>query len=353
MMDSNQIIVGRHLLPEDSEIRAAFLKDYFCELIASADPIPEGWHITLRRPGTPDYYIDPFFIDGLRWWSETFGTIGIEDIPYVFQNTPDFQLSFQDSWTLYSWSQYFAGLTDSNQLFREVTILHLDDHDDFMTPRLFVGKGDQQFIDGITGQSVELQRPETVKLAIESGAIGIGSFLAPLLHFLPRVQVRHLCSTEYLAQRSGNHSIIIETVKDNLLAPDILRPAIKYSKTIEIAINSSHRYDVTDDLNIWLENLPSGPIFVHFDMDYFNNRYNGDSDWIYNGAKYDPSEEEVLNRIDAVFDAFEEHRLADRIVDIVVALSPGFFPADLWPTSVERISDRCSKLSSQRTNSKQ
>lgn len=342
-MEDSKIIVGRHLLPEESESRINLLKDYFCELIAKADPTIDGWHLTFNRPSTQDYYIDPFLGDGLRWWSETFGDVEIKDIPFVFQNMPGFQLSFQDSWTIYSWSQYLAGLSESRHLSQMFTVLHLDDHDDFMTPRLFFGDNGH-FIDGITKKGVDLQDPETVKSAVESGAIGIGSFLSPLLQFLPRVQVRHLCSTEYLLQRPGKHSISIEMVKDTLLDPDLLRPAIKYFEINGKHMNLNRTYSVTDDLDIWLENLPAGPIFVHFDMDYFNNRYNGDSDWIYNGPKYDPSKEKVLERIDAVFEAFDRFNLADRIVNIAVALSPGFFPADLWPSSIERITRHCSEL---------
>ncbi len=29
----------------------------------------------------------------------------------------------------------------------------------------------------------------------------------------------------------------------------------------------------------WSNDLGPGPILVHIDMDYFNNRYDGDSDW--------------------------------------------------------------------------
>lgn len=346
-MNSTSIIVDHHLLPEADSARFDFLKDYFCELVASADQVPEGWRITLNRPPTPDYYVDPDFEEGLGWWSENFGRIGIEDVPFAFHDKLGFQLSFQDSWTLYSWSKYLAGFTDSASLPSEIIVLHLDDHDDFMTPRLLLSSQgtDRKWIDAITKLPFDLRNPETVKKAIESGAIGIGSFLAPLLHLIPRVHVRHLCSTEYLAERIGAHTIGIETVEDNLLSPGGLRPAIKH---VSIGPNeltpSGHTYLVTDDLNDWLGDLPECPVLVHIDMDYFNNRYNGDSDWIYNGAKYDSSPVQVLNRVDEVFAAFAEHKITGRIVDFAAALSPGFFPADLWASAIERIAAHYDKL---------
>src|SRR5437868_3397444 len=132
-MDANSIIASRSLLPENDSARANFLSDYFCELVASSSAAPGGWLITLRRPPALDYYIDPHIADGLRWWSETFGPVSVEDIPFAFRDEFGFQLSFQDSWTLYSWSKYFSGLKDAAALPDEVIILHLDDHDDFMT----------------------------------------------------------------------------------------------------------------------------------------------------------------------------------------------------------------------------
>lgn len=343
-MINTSITVDSSLLPETEDIRSNFLKEYFCELVASSKKVPEGWQIDLTRPPTNDYYIDPNLSKGLRWWSENFDPVQIKDIPFAFHNTLGFQLSFQDSWTLYSWSKYFAGLHNTNLTDYEVTVLHLDDHDDFMSPRLFIDEESGNWIDGITGQNVDLLDPQSIKESIESGAIGIGSFLAPLLHRLPRVHVRHLCSTEYLAERGGTHSISINTIEDNLLAPKKLRPAIGHSRTAADETRSSHTYLVTDDLNNWLTDIPDGPILVHFDMDYFNNRYNGDSDWIYHGAKYDPSESQVLDRIEEIFNAFQKHKITKKIADVAVALSPGFFPADLWATSITRISKNCKSL---------
>lgn len=346
-MNTTSITVNRNLLPNADPARADFLKDYFCELVASAHEVPEGWSITLNRPPTADYYVDPEFQNGLDWWSENFGRVVIEDVPFAFHNKLGFQLSFQDSWTLYSWSKYLAAFTGSVAIPREIVVLHLDDHDDFMTPRLLLGGdgADRGWVDAITKRPFDLRSPETVKEAIESGAVGIGSFLSPLLHLIPRVHVRHLCSTEYLAERIGAHAIGVKTIEDKLLSPGALRPAIRHVSTgSDDLLRSGHTYLVTDHLNAWLGDLPECPILVHIDMDYFNNRYNGDSDWIYNGAKYDPSSAQVLTRVDEVFAAFAEHKLTGRIVDFAVALSPGFFPVDLWASAIERISTHYDKL---------
>jgi hypothetical protein len=346
-MNNNWIIVDRLLLPEEIEPRADFLKDYFCEMIASSEKVSKGWCIKLNRPLTPDYYVDPLFQDGLSWWSKNFGEVHIEDVPFAFHNQLGFQLSFQDSWTIYSWSKYLSQFTISKTLPKEMIILHLDDHDDFMAPRLLLDDSGEKnsWIDAITKQRVDLFKPETVKVAVESGAIGIGSFFSPLLHLGPRIHVRHLCSTEYLTQRIGAHSIRVETVSDNLLSPGSPRPTIRLVSTgIDVLPELEHTYLVTDNLEECLDNLPDCPILVHVDMDYFNNRYNGDSDWVYNGTKYNPSSEQVLKRIDVFFDALGSHKMVNRIVDFALALSPGFFPVDLWSSSIQRIKSHYEKL---------
>src|SRR5205823_1175410 len=96
-----------------------------------------------------------------------------------------------------------------------ITLLHLDDHDDLMTPRILV-EG-VAWLDPISGLALDLWHPETVESAVRSGAIGIGSFMAPLLHLFPRVHVRHLCSTEYTKDRQGPHVVRPVKVLDELL----------------------------------------------------------------------------------------------------------------------------------------
>jgi hypothetical protein len=41
--------------------------------------------------------------------------------------------------------------------------------------------------------------------------------------------------------------------------------------------------------------------------------------------------------IDAVFKAINESGMASRIENVTVALSPGFFPAELWAASITRM----------------
>lgn len=233
-----------------------------------------------------------------------------------------------------------------NDLPAKLTLLHLDDHDDFMSPRIFFQNA--KWRDGISGRPLSLLLPETVESSIKSGAIGIGSFIAPLLHLLPEVDIRHLCATEYTSARKGLHIVETISLPDNLLDPGALRPALRLQPANMVGDSlkrvKGHPYIVTDDTSKWLSNLSDGPIFLHIDMDYFNNRFDGDSDRLISGPKYDPPLVDILDRIDVIFDAMDAEGIIEQIADLSIALSPGFFPADLWAPSIKRIWDRVEKF---------
>lgn len=340
-----EIVVARDLLPDEERARVAILKKYFCELAASAEEVTGGWRISLGQPDGEDFYIDPGIMDGLRWWSDNYGPVDVPGIPSAVHRRPGMQLSLNDSWTIYSWSRWLQKSVATGGRPETMTLLHLDDHDDLMTPRVLM-EGDA-WLDPISGMALDLWRPESVESAVRSGAIGIGSFMAPLLHLFPNVHVRHLCSTEYTKHRQGPHVIRPVRVLDELLAPGLPRPGVEIRRVGEASPTggeTAHPYLVTDDLGDWLKDLPDGPVLVHVDMDYFNNRFNGDSDWVDDGPKYDPPLADVLGRIDEVFDALERGGVAERVVDFAVALSPGFFPADLWAPGISRIEMRTDRL---------
>ena len=340
-----EVVVASDLLPDEEQARASVLKKYFCELSASAELAPEGWSIRLSRPTRDDFYVDPGILDGLEWWSEHYGRTDIAGIPFAVHRRPGMQLSLNDSWTIYSWSRWLQKFVASGSRPEAMTLLHLDDHDDLMTPRVLVER--DTWLDPISGLALDLWRPESVESAVRSGAIGIGSFMAPLLHLFTRVHVRHLCSTEYTKDRQGPHVVLPVRVLDELLAPGSLRPGVELRRiedASEARREGGHPYVVTDDLSEWVKDLPDGPVLVHIDMDYFNNRFNGDSDWVDDGPKYDPLLADVLGRIDQVFEALERGGVAERIVDFAVAISPGFFPADLWAPAIKRIEGHVDRL---------
>lgn len=315
-------------LPRPKEARHSFLRDYFCDKDAIATEYSDGWQLDLQWPGDADRHIDPLLAEAFSWW----GHHGTRASMYLAQKRMGkVLLAMYDTWTLHSWSEWIAR-TSAAEGPRPV-ILHIDDHRDLGAPRLVNEAG--AYKDLITGHCFDVLNPASVKAAILSGAVGMGSFMTPFLHALPASEVRHLCQPPKVGN-SVTYKFLCNFEKDSLLLPGALRPSIDLHPTAESYGGGT--YHATNEIKTWLAEIPEdSPILLHIDMDYFNNRYDGDSDWALRESTLDPTLAEILSRIDEVTDAIIHAGLLERIEDIVIAFSPGFFPAEYWQPAYERL----------------
>lgn len=324
-----EVIVPANSLPVDPRHRDRLLQDYFPDRVADSRQEPDGrWLITVEPAATAEYYIDPLIDDGLQWWAED---TSIVEIPYGFRMLNGILVALSDAWTLLSWSRWLATLAGPPT---KVTILHLDDHDDLMSPRLAQSVGG--FTDLLTGAEVDLGRPNTVQDAITSGAIGMGSFIAPLVHLLPSVDILHLCDTHYARMRADEHWICRVNEIDTLLLPGAVRPALTLSPVAGRSVPSegvAGKYRAGNNAAELFDSVADGPVLLHIDLDFFNNRFNGDSDWRHRANRHDPRIDQVNRRVDDILGALE--KLRGRISDISIGISAGFFPAEYWQSVTE------------------
>lgn len=311
--------VRKDKLPANPYERAALLRDYFCDKDATLKDAGEDWQIDLGWTNDAERYVDPRLSEGLQWWG---AGLSYGDMATARFRQGRVLWALYDTWTLESWSQWLARAPRQDG---SLTILHIDDHRDLGSPRLFIEP--EGWRDPITGQIVDLGKPESVTKAIESGAIGMGSFLTPFLHLHPTADVRHLCQapkcvgTTDFRFKLGNRL-------DDLLDPAATRPTIELEPTSTGAGPEGYRY--TDSLVDWLEGIGEGPILLHIDLDYFCNRYDGDSDALTSPKPLDPTISEIRARIIELGKSINDAGVVDRIDDIAIAFSPGFFPAELW-----------------------
>lgn len=320
--------VPRERLPVDDRLRDASLCDYFCERVAVSTPTADGWAIDVTTAPSIEFYVDPRLAEGLAWWDRS---LPINDIPLARHADLGWLLSLNDAWTAHAWSEAFSSLGEVPD---QLVVLHVDDHSDLMTPRVRVQDGDMT--DLISGAALDFTRPETVEAAIVSGALAQGSFMAPLLHISRKVEVRHLCQ-RYI-ERQGRWELAPVLERDTLLALDADRPAVD----IRTGDRAPSIYHLTDDLDRWVAELPDGPILLHVDFDYFNNRFDGDSDWRARTRRHDPPVDAVLERIHDTIEAVS--RLDRPIAAVSAALSPGFFPAEMWAPAVDAFATAASTL---------
>lgn len=180
-----RIPAGR--LPDERRERDQVLQDYVAERVPDAVRDGDDWAVRLLTPPRADYYIDPRLREGLAWWERFSGPVPIRDIPYARRRRNSVQVSLSDAWTISSWSRLLASGVGRQA---PVIMLHADDHEDLMSPRLVVRNG--TLIDLISGKPVRADRPATIDAAVQSGAIGMGSFMVPMLTVWRDIHIRHL-----------------------------------------------------------------------------------------------------------------------------------------------------------------
>ncbi|MFK3888826.1 hypothetical protein [Sphingomonas sp. NPDC079357] len=321
-------------LPAERHARHGRLRDYFCDKDATSTLADGIWHLDLDWPGEAERHVDPRIAAELPSWGE----IGLGGMAMAHRRSARVLTALYDTWTLPSWSEWAARAAPAADT--PITILHLDDHRDLGSPRLAAFNGGLR--DLITGDLFDIREPSTVLAACVSGAVGMGSFLTPFLIAFPNCDVRQLGQAPKITATT-DYTVAPATVKDDLLQPGVARPAIRLEPAADGGAGPG-RYRATADLGDWLDGIGSGPVLLHVDMDYFNNRYDGDGDWPDRVRRHDPPLDDVLLRIDEVTGAMRSAGLLERIEDAVVAFSPGFFPAEMWQASELRLREGLEEL---------
>lgn len=316
--------VRSELLPEDAHARHDRLRTYFCDKDATATRANGGWRLDLAWPSEAERHIDIKIREHLTPWKG----IGLDGMATARRRSGRVLTALYDTWSLLTWCEWVARAHPASD--DRITILHLDDHRDLMSPRL--ASEPDGLVDLITGAPFDVRDPASVLSACDSGAIGMGSFLTPFLIAFPNCDVRQLCQPPK-TDGTFDWSYSATTELDDLLRLGVERPAI----ALDPVGTGVGRYRATNDLDAWLADIGGGPILLHVDMDYFNNRYDGDGDWVDRMRRLDPPLNVVLAQIDKVTTAMEHRGLVDRIEDAAVAFSPGFFPAELWQPAEARL----------------
>lgn len=315
----------RDMLPDEPHARHGRLRDYFCDKDATAVLDGGEWVLSLAWPGGPERHVDPRIGTALRDW----GGIGLDEMALAHRRSGLTTTALYDTWTLVAWSRWVAEARPASG--ERITVLHVDDHRDLGAPRL--GLDGAGMTDMLTGRAFDVRDPDAVLSACASGAVGMGSFMTPFLHAFPDCDVRQLSQAPKVTSTT-DHVVEPVTVPDDMLDPGRRRPAIRLREDRGVGPG---RYRITADVDDWLEGLRLGPVLLHVDMDYFNNRYDGDVDWPDRHPRHDPALGEVLERIDVVAQAVRAAGVLPRIAASVVAYSPGFFPAEFWRDADERL----------------
>jgi len=219
-------------------------------------------------------------------------------------------------------------------------LLHIDSHDDLQPPSVLVTADVDAFAAPVGQDLLRLDQPATITRFVERGLIGIGGFLAPLLH---AGRIRH-----FVHLRPPETSLETEhRTLQRTLSPLLYfggwgeRPAIDI--TAGEGAGTGIPVTLTDDLGVIDALPPDAPVLVDLDMDYFCNAY----DDSVSERPAVPPLERLCSDMSAFLGRLIES-LAGRNVQLVtLALSPGFFPAIFWEPALELACDACRRLLSE------
>lgn len=319
--------VSKKALPPTEHERYDILFEIFSHSYISCEAISDEWEICLFPPNDFDYYIDQKLVDKLNWWSLS---ASLELIPFLQKKTKYGRMMLHDTWTLVSWLEAFA----STQ-FTDIVIFHVDAHSDLMSPK--IGVNEEGFVHLTSKSSFQIFTPAEVSLGVQFGTIDQGCFVTPFVHTIKRTIIIHLVPKRSVFEA---YHLIPTMQNDTVLWNGTPRLAIKTDplKAQHISHDISLYYQVSNLLEASsLLKTYKYPILLHIDMDYFCNRYDGQSDWYKHWNFEEDSIEMILLKMDNLAKCILDPEIKSRILSTDVALVPGFFPSEYWEKSVSHI----------------
>ena len=315
------------ILPTDSSEQSLCLRQWIPDKrIRSVTQENGEWLIELTWPSLSELNKDPLLPASIE---SVFRDIMPDEVATARKNIGEVHVCLNDSWTLLEWSKCLTEETSA----RGIVIVHLDSHSDLMSPMLSCHGSDLR--DLFTGADFDINIPWSVEAAIASGAVGIGSFIVPYLHQSKCEMLIHICPPTYLPHLRGWGSL--ENCSASTLPyPGLLRPSVR---RIEGESRDGHcRHIVTETLDGLGVELRGKIVLLHVDLDFFNNRINGDSHWHEIENPHNPSIDIMISEVGRVFRELRTCGM-ETPHNVVVACSPEFCPAEYWKPLLDAIQD--------------
>lgn len=317
-MQPRCIKVDKKVLPHDEHAALELLFDYFSDFVLDIEEAKDHYLLQLVRSSFA-YCED--LSRGLNWLR-----LRHKDIADFHVVGGKSFLCLLESWIPYGWSSFMAC---SLHLPRGLTVIHLDDHTDLMSPKICTSGGN--WTDLFTGDAVDFSAPESIRNAVESGAITLGSMLTPLIHYLDRVDIIHIKQNSQRTKRSIEKT----TRPDSIIDPTKERLCINLLEEPVNTPKSAGTYLATPSLaNALQEIRAEDDLFLHVDMDFFNNRYDGSTSWEGEPVRHDPDLLAQTSAIKEFCQCLCSADLIHRIAHVSIGLSPSFYPAEYWEDGV-------------------
>ena len=320
----NTLIIPKHRLAKSADEAAELIYEYFngFDVDFSEDIDVYKVHLSANQ-----YTYCEDITKGLRFLGIT--AKNASTYCPLLQNTA---LCLSENWLPYALLKLQQ---ESNLFFEELTVIHVDDHQDLMPP--FISRQGDCFVDMITGKSVSLSNMDSIRNSVLSGAITIGSMLSAIVYPIPKTNVIHIKQgvTQCL------HGLAKETFHDAMLPYYGERICI----TMKEYIDDDQFYFATSSWEEAEKRIPSNATCVlHIDMDYFNNRYNASTDWKDNPNRLDTSFSAQQKLMDDLVVAVSKIRLKADIKYLLLGFSPSFYPVEFWADGIKYLLTELNKV---------
>lgn len=266
--------------------------------------------------------VDPHLAGALRDLDEH---LTAAELGFYRASRQFFDLCCEDSWTGYFIARE---LRRSERPDPDLVIVHLDDHMDMMSTLLECSG--EVLRDPSTGKIFDPSSSEDWASAIESGAVNIGNFLTPLYFMKPKVHVRHLRNA------AGAEHRTFDVVRARCSYPQV--PNKKFaaiSRTSGGSGESAGTYLSGSSAEEVLGSMPDGRVFVHIDLDYFVNDFNGAS----KGDDYLPAATLMAEAQRKMTDFFSSLSRIPGVDRWIVATSPGFCSGYHWKSLLAQLEE--------------
>ena len=268
-------------------------------------------------PDTPYHAVDPHLASIAGRFDA--GLSPSQIATYRAERGP-FDLCFEDSWSGYFVANALAAAGGQD----DVTLIHLDHHTDMMSTLLELSGN--ELVDPALNSPFSPASASDWEKSIESGCIGIGSFVTALYYLPGKLHVRHL--NDFKASTYARYPVVrvacgYPLIPDRMFAGIRKLPA-RLDDRIDDALGS---YLGGTDARRVLDSMPPGRVLVHIDLDYFINDFNGNPGPAQVNSPAD-KKRQAQWKMDRFFAA-----LSDRIPRVerwIIATSPGFCSAVHW-----------------------
>jgi hypothetical protein len=235
--------------------------------------------------------------------------------------------SFNHSWALRPLAEQLM-----SPRAKQPIIIHFDAHDDLASPMIGLTDTNGLFTAPVGDSTLDLRDASTIEEFVLRGFIGIGSFIVPLLHAVAGLEIVHVAQAH--SSTAEDLELRLEHIQETTFTGRRLdRPAARIVPPTE---NTTFRYTRTSDPSIAFQRARHKEVLLDIDLDYFCNvldNKRADADL----TSLPSCSRGTAELIDGLHNQLKRGDVVPSLV--TVALSPGFFPSDGWPTVIPRLKE--------------